>query len=98
MAVARLALAANTWTDLSAYGTHFILRSEGGAVVQVGIKATAPTAKVGDDIPANGSGTILIGEGSTAKAWARIVAGGYISIDSPGTDAVYTVAGPLSDA
>lgn len=82
MAEKRVYLAPNTWTDLSGHyttvGRAFTIRSE-GSPVELGLKASAPTA-VGQTVPAFASAHVLIGQGAL-KPWARIVAGGYISLD-----------------
>jgi hypothetical protein len=92
----RIALVANTWTDLSAYGKRFVVRPESGAVLQGSLKATAPTLAT-HTAAAGGAIEFILG-GLVVKPWVRIVAGGYITIEQSGAPVVLTELSALADA
>lgn len=96
MAVARIKLEENTWTDLSEYGKRFVVRAEEGQVVQASLKATEPTAATHSSVK-NGTVEYILGD-DALKPWARIVAGGYISIDHSGSAVVLTSVSAAADA
>lgn len=85
MATKELVLAANTWTDLTTFladvGNHVIVSTD-KTDVQVGLRATAPTAGIA--LVAGEGMEVIIKHGDTLKLWARSVSGGKIAVDRAG--------------
>lgn len=86
MAKYELALAANTWTDLTAtavaaVGSKLVVTTD-LADVKIGLKATAPTD--GIQLVAGQAVEVNIKVGDTLKLWARSAAGGKVRFESAG--------------
>lgn len=84
MAAVKVALVANTWTDLAAHivtlGQHLTVTPDTDDV-QLGFKAaTAPTVG-GQAIIEDQAAEVIVGHNSTFKLWARSTAGGNIVIE-----------------
>lgn len=81
----RIKLAAATWTDLTTaiapLGNSVVVLTT-ASDVQLGRKATAPTAGVA--MVANDSAEVIITQGSALKLWAYSTAGTILTVEQAG--------------